>query len=375
MFWCSAAAASAALAVAGHHPLRAHLLQLLPVSPAVLHLVQVASCPPAGHLGLLLHAALDHSTTGSSCEELPPHQQGKGCPSAEQQPTFRLRRRNHLHQPHRLFAHISPSSLPSITLTSSPTVSLALPLSEFVKSHKGALLQFSHRLPLSSPAAARPPCYVDSLFTCCPVKDSPRSVLWLHQQSVTFHLSESHMLCVLFVRYFQSTLLPCICWYLESRGCAVTSGRLASSVSARRQKNRQNLLQSKHMSSTLTKTFHVFPASIMTLYMKILVFKLISSWAPRNNQKGSLIYILQQMLPRIWAMLEMRNTAWDRTDPAPISKHQYTSGMTTTKASRSTITNSNNNKNNNEQTNAGNLIVMKALLLGAIVLIGMKYEL
>ena len=116
------------------------------------------------------------------------------------------------------------------------------------------------------------------------------------------------------------------------------------------------------MSSTLTKTFHVFPASIMTLYMKILVFKLISSWAPRSNQKGSLIYILQQMLPGIWAMIEMRNTAWDRTDPAPISKHQYTSGMTTTKASRSTITNSNNNKNNNEQTNAGNLSVMKANL-------------
>ena len=66
-FWCSAAAASAALAVAGHHPVRAHLLQLLPVSPAVLHLVQVAICPPAGHLGLLLHAALDPSTTGSSC--------------------------------------------------------------------------------------------------------------------------------------------------------------------------------------------------------------------------------------------------------------------------------------------------------------------
>ena len=130
MFWCSAAAASAALAVAGHHPVRAHLLQLLPLSPAVLHLVQVASCPPAGHLGLLLHAALDHSTTGSSCEELPPHQQGKGCPSAEQQPTFRLRRRNHLHQPHRLFAHILPSSLRNITLTSSATVSLALPLSE-----------------------------------------------------------------------------------------------------------------------------------------------------------------------------------------------------------------------------------------------------
>ena len=66
-FWCSAAAASAALAVAGHHPVRAHLPQLLPVSPAVLHLVQVAICPPAGHLGLLLHAALDPSTTGSSC--------------------------------------------------------------------------------------------------------------------------------------------------------------------------------------------------------------------------------------------------------------------------------------------------------------------
>ena len=57
---------SAALAVAGHHRLRAHLLQLLPVSPPVLHLVQVATCPP-GHLGLLLHAALDPSTTGSSC--------------------------------------------------------------------------------------------------------------------------------------------------------------------------------------------------------------------------------------------------------------------------------------------------------------------
>ena len=57
---------SAALAVAGHHRLRAHLLQLLPVSPPVLHLVQVATCPP-GHLGLLLLAALDPSTTGSSC--------------------------------------------------------------------------------------------------------------------------------------------------------------------------------------------------------------------------------------------------------------------------------------------------------------------
>ena len=46
----------------------------------------------------------------------------------------------------------------------------------------------------------------------------------------------------------------------------------------------------------------------------------------------------------------------------PISKHQYTSGMTTTKASRSTITNSNNNKNNKDQTSTGNLSVMKANL-------------
>ena len=46
----------------------------------------------------------------------------------------------------------------------------------------------------------------------------------------------------------------------------------------------------------------------------------------------------------------------------PISKHQYTSGMTITKATRSTITNSNNNKNNNDQTSTGNLSVMKANL-------------
>ena len=35
--------------------------------------------------------------------------------------------------------------------------------------------KFSTDCHYSSPAAARPPCYVDSLFTC-PVKDSPRSV-------------------------------------------------------------------------------------------------------------------------------------------------------------------------------------------------------
>ena len=150
-----------------------------PVSPAVLHLVQVASCPPAGHLGLLLHAALDHSTTGSSCEELPPHQQGKGCPSAEQQPTFRLRRRNHLHQPHRLFAHISPSSLRNITLTSSATVSLALPLSESLfkvtKMHSFKFPTDCHSPPQQQHAhhVMLIPC---SVFTC-PVKDSPRSVL------------------------------------------------------------------------------------------------------------------------------------------------------------------------------------------------------
>ena len=109
--------------------------------------------------------------------KLPPHQQGKGCPSAEQQPTFRLRRRNHLHQPHRLFAHISPSSLLSrITLTSSATVSLALKLSESLfKVTKMHPFKFPADC-LSSPAAL-PPCFVDSLFVfTCSVKDSPTSV-------------------------------------------------------------------------------------------------------------------------------------------------------------------------------------------------------
>ena len=166
MFWCSAAAASAAVAVAGHHPVRAHLLQLLPVSPAVLHLVQVAICPPAGHLGLLLHAALDPSTTGSSCLLT---SRARAAPALN---SSRLS----------VCAGAITSTSPIVyLLTSRPrlcpaSLSLLQQLSESLfKVTKMHPFKFPADC-LSSPAAL-PPCFVDSLFVfTCSVKDSPTSV-------------------------------------------------------------------------------------------------------------------------------------------------------------------------------------------------------